>query len=222
MAAHAPPTWLEPACGTARLTREAAKRGYACIGFDQSQAMIDHAKRLSMPRRTSLRLAVADMRDFAHVAAQGEVDFAFNLINTIRHLPSDAAMLAHFEQIARALRPGGAYAVGIGLCAYGLEQPTEDIWRAARGRCRVRQVIQYTPPPSRRQRWEHVNSHITVTTPRHTREFSSSYRLRTYDLQQWNSLIERSRLRGEAWVDEWGNDVAMIPPGYAIHVLKPR
>ena len=30
----------------------------------------------------------------------GSVDFAFNPVNTIRHLESDRAMLDHFEQMA--------------------------------------------------------------------------------------------------------------------------
>ncbi len=216
-------TWLEPACGTARLLRAAARRGHAGIGFDLNAAMLDYARRAAPPPpAVTIRLELADMTDFASIVGERSIDFAFNLINTIRHLESDAAMLAHFEQISRVLRPGGAYAVGIGLCVYGVEPPTEDIWRAARGRCRVTQVIQYAPAPSRRSRWEQVVSSITVRTPRQTQHIDSAYRLRTYDMAQWRRLIDRSALTGAAWVDEWGSEIAMVPPGYAIHVLKPR
>lgn len=218
-----PDVWLEPACGTARLLRIAARRGYHGVGFDLSEAMIAYARRLAPPSPAApLRLFTADMTSFASMLDRRSVHFAFNLINTIRHLPCDAAMLDHFEHMARVLAPGGVYAVGVGLCAYGLEPPTEDVWRGARGRCRVTQVIQYLPPPSRRERWEHVASHITVATPKQTQRFDSAYRLRTYDMDQWLHLVDQSALRGVAWVDEWGGDIIMREPGYGIHILEVR
>lgn len=239
--------WFEPACGTARLLLPAAKRGRRVIGMDLSEPMLDYARRrfdrAGLQHRAALHFG--DITDFDETivprswagsggrrrgrgasdsggVGAGGVDFAFNLINTIRHLPSDRAMLAHFECISRVLRPGGVYAVGIGLARYFAEFPVEDVWESARGRCHVRQVIQYTPPLGEaevRARREQVLSHITVTRPRGVEHIESSYWLRTYSPSQWDRLIARSTLRTLAIVDEYGRPLVSEPSGYAVWIL---
>ncbi|MBK7403044.1 MAG: class I SAM-dependent methyltransferase [Phycisphaerales bacterium] len=37
--------WLEPACGSGRYIREAARRGIEAVGFDLSPGMIEYARR---------------------------------------------------------------------------------------------------------------------------------------------------------------------------------
>ena len=222
--------WLEPACGTGRYLRLAARRGVGVVGFDGSAEMIAYARerigRHASSRRA--RLFVADMTRFADRLG-GPVDFAFNLINTIRHLRSDRAVLRHFLEIARSLRPGGAYAVGITLTTYGMEFPEEDLWEGRRGSCRVKQVIQYLPPLSpaatrRREEWAH--SHLMITRGRggspRVEHRDSRYILRTYSRRQWLGLIDRSALRLAGIVDDTGRDTVETPSGYAVYVLTPR
>lgn len=220
-------TWLEPACGTGRYLRLAARRGVRVIGFDRSSDMVAYAKArvaaVSPPRRP--QLFVGDMVGFESEVKPGSVDMAFNLINTIRHLPSDKAMKAHLAGIARVLRPGGFYVVGISLSAYGREAPDEDVWRGKRGRCEVTQIVNYVPLTTGAgsgPRPEMVYSHLMVRRPSGTTHYDDSYGLRSYNLAQWRSIIARAGFTTVATIDEHGEDVPVREPGYALHVLRPR
>ncbi len=228
-------TW-EAACGTGRYLRLAARRGYRVLGIDRSAPMVGYARErigaLGLARRADLR--VGDMtrlpRDW-----RARVDFAFNLINSIRHLTGDAAVLGHFRAVAAALRPGGIYCVGITSSSYGMEFPSEDGWEGRRGLCRVKQVIQYEPPATvaeRRARVERVFSHVMVTRgsgggagageTRRVEHRDSRYVLRTYSRRQWESLIARGPLRVKAIVDEEGVPLHLSPSGYGVWVLGRR
>ncbi len=210
--------WLEPACGTGRYLRVARARGINCIGFDLSTDMIDYARTRASRASSNAheRYFVASMTDFASDLDR-PVSFAFNLINTIRHLESDAAMLGHFEHIAQVLSPGGMYAVGISLSDYGQEKPSQDVWKGARGPCRVRQVVRFTPPV--RGRKERVDSQLTVSTPTGKSLHKSTYFLRTYSRKQWLSLIGRSHLRLVETVDPDGSPIPVPEVGYAVFLL---
>ena len=221
-------TWLEPACGTARHLRLAAKRGYRSIGFDRDDAMIRYARR-RMSAHTDARLTVADMTSFIDDGAcrPGEVGFAFNLINSIRHLMSDADLLAHLHQVADALARGGIYAVGLSTAAYGYEQPSEDVWTGARGPCRVTQIVQYEPAGSPgdhdpADRLERVISHLVIERPRGTEHADSTYELRTYSLSEWHSVIDRSAMTIAAVTDELGDPAPPAEAGYRVYLLAPN
>jgi SAM-dependent methyltransferase len=225
----APLRWLEPACGTGRYLRVLARRGHRAIGFDASRAMVDYARRRLRDAGLSARARVilAPMTDFAGRLRPRSVHVAFNLINTIRHLESDDALLAHLRHVARVLRPGGFYAVGLGLCRYDLDAEDEDVWIGRRGGCRVHQVVQYLPPRPG-SRFERVISHLTVTrrgvrgTPASSEHVDSVYRLRTYDQRQWTRVLTRSPFRVEAIVDEFGRDIPTGGVGYGVFILRPR
>ena len=221
--------WFEPACGTGRYLRVAARRGRNVAGFDRSEAMIKYAKK----RQTKVGqgcLFVAEMTDFlaaansAGIAAGirlGTVAFAFNPVNSLRHLPDDAAMLAHLDQMAAILRPGGVYIVGISLTDYDQLWPEEDLWEGARGNCRVRQLVNYLPPEpgTALDRIERVVSHLTVERPSGEEHIDDIYELRSYDQKQWRDLVSRSRLE---LVDSFGGDGQPLAdhfPPYQLEVL---
>lgn len=214
-------TWLEPACGTARHLRLLRKRGKRVVGFDAEPAMIRYAKQ-------TLERSVFEARldDFLDIRPRLRAQLAFNLINTIRHVQSDAEMLRHFDMIARALRPGGAYIVGLSLSLYGFESPTEDVWTGSRGTTKVTQVVQYLPPDgdgsTRQGREERVISHLTTRSGNRTRHLDSTYVLRTYSLNQWHRLIARSPLHIAGLVDQDGIEMQESPLGYAVYILTPR
>jgi len=218
--------WLEPACGSGRYLLAALRRGRRVIGFDLEPGMVaycnDRAAKFAPDVRRRCTFAVADMTDFAALAPAATVDFAFNLINTIRHLPTDAAMVSHLSLVRRSLRPGGVYVVGLSLSAYGLEAPTEDLWSGSRGNTRVTQVVQYEPPigPRGGSRIERVFSVVTVSTPEGERQFSSTYGLRTYSRPQWERVIARAGMRVARVVDGDGHDHEPGELGYAIWVLQ--
>lgn len=226
--------WLEPACGTGRYLIAAARRGIRPIGFDSNQEMVAYArerfkeqarKHAGLPRA---HIFCGDMTDFVgHMPRKGRTraDFAFNPINTIRHLETDAAMLAHLDQVARALKPGGVYAVGLSTTEYGLEPPSEDVWEGSRGRLRVKQIVSFIPPSGAGRgmaRFEQVHSHLVITRGVNEEHRDSHYRLRTYNLRQWRTLISRSALRIAAVVDEVGKDIEAPKLGYGIWILQAR
>ena len=141
--------WLEPACGTGRYLRVAAGRGRRCLGFDLDEGQLAYARgRRLRGRGPRPRYFQADMTDFMAAGGlePGSVDFAFNPVNSLRHLPDDGALLAHFGQMARALKPGALYVVGISLTDYDWLMPEEDLWEGRRGACQVSQLVNYLPP----------------------------------------------------------------------------
>lgn len=226
----AAPVWLEPACGTGRYLRVLAARGHRVCGFDRSPVMVDYARarlrRIGLARRA--RVFVATMQNFASELDAGGADFAFNPHNTIRHLDSDAAMLAHFESMAQVLRPGGIYAVGISLTDYAHERPDEDVWEARRGRVRVRQVVQYLPPGSWSPREkvyarrEIVISHLTIERASGVELRDATYSLRCYDSTQWQRLLDRSPLRRAGLADGRGRPLPARGSPYALELLERR
>ena len=226
-AGGAPDVWLEPACGSGRLIRLAARRDpdRSVIGFDLEPRMIDYARRRAEKAGLADRhtLFVGDMTSFAGGLEPHSVGFAFNVINTIRHLESDEDLLAHFEQVAESLHPEGVYVVGISLSLYGSEMPSEDVWEGKRGLCEVKQVVNYIPPETGDgSRSELVYSTLTVTRPSGEQLISSNYALRTYNRAQWENAIGRSALRVIGFTDVLGEPDEPEEPGYGLWILGPR
>ena len=240
---------LEPACGSGRSLLALAKRGCHAVGFDMSPLMVRYAQRTARadsPRTArSVTVFRARMEDFAMPPAPGakkagplRAHAAFNLINTIRHLTTDTALIAHLRFMRTALAPGGIYIVGLGLCAYGLEAESEDVWtgsRTVRGRrTSVVQTVQYLPAPAAGAsstrptlRAERAISHFTVLeagrrgAPPTERHIDSSYSLRSYNLAQWTSLIARAGWEVVAITDQDGLAMTPSEPGYFLWVLRP-
>lgn len=223
--------WLEPACGSGRLLRHLAARGHAAVGFDIEPAMVGYAKgrNAELPAGTRPGVFEARMEDFDFVRPRLRADVAFNIINTIRHLPSDVAMVQHLNAVARVLRPGGVYIVGLGLAAYGLETATEDIWQGSRAGVRVHQVVQYEPAAGRTgnaARAERVVSHLTVRRGKgkgaSEEHIDSVYSLRSYDLDQWRGVVEKSDLVEVGVAAGSGEAATPAAPGYYLFVLGRR
>ncbi len=191
--------WLEPACGTGRFLRVLARRGYRVVGYDVHPSMLAYARR----RLAAHRGAQVLEGDMARFCRPRSFDFAFNLINTFRHVLDEDAALAHLNCIARSLRPGGVYLLGIDLVDYDDPQPGEEVWNAQRGRCRVRHIM-FSVPPDRRTRRERIINHLIVDRPSGRECFESHYDLRSYSLGEWLDLLDASDLECIATYDfEW-------------------
>ncbi len=207
--------WLEPACGTGRLLRGAARRGRMVAGYDREPAMIDYTRRRLGPdaplRLADLAAPAATLRDL------GRCDLAVCPWNTLRHLPSDAALLAHLTQVASMLVRGGVYVVGLSFQDFGWNGDDEDTWVGARGSLRVTQVVNYLPSRGRRER---VVSHLMITRPRGVEHLDHVYDLRTYTQAQWLRVLARSPLRRLATCDIFGRPVGEdAPHPYRLEVL---
>lgn len=212
--------WLEPACGSGRLVRLAAHRGRRSLGFDVSESMIVYARSTIARRGLAERARVFTARMESFVAGlHGErVVFAHSLINTVRHLPDDRAMLDHLAQMHAALRPGGVYVVGLHLSAYGVERASMDRFTARRGALTVTQRITYEPPEPG-GRWETVRTRIEVRRPSGRQRLRARYALRCYSLTEWTALVEASPLRSVAVVDEAGAEAPAMEGEYRLFVL---
>lgn len=197
--------FLEPACGTGRHLRVLAQRGYHATGYDINHNMLTYARRRL--ERLGLSDAAVFEGDMTSFQQRASFDVAFNLINTFRHLTKPRDVDDHFECIASSLRKGGLYVVGVDLVDYDNVQHLEDNWSASRGSCRIDHVMM-SLPPDRRNRRERIINHITVTTPKRQVYFSSSYQLRSYDLRQWQTLVDKSPFELVAAFDFEGHPVA--------------
>jgi hypothetical protein len=167
------------------------------------------------------------MEDFTAAAGRAgikknSVDFAFNPVNTIRHLETDRAFVRHFDQMADLLKPGAVYVVGLSLIDYGNLIPEEDLWVTSRGRCQVSQLVNYLPPEpgTATARVETVISHLTVTRPRGTEHFDDTYGLRTFDKKQWRNLVKRSRLGHAGSFDAFAEFLGNRTLNYQLEVLQ--
>jgi SAM-dependent methyltransferase len=224
------PLWLEPACGTGRYLRLLQRRGLRTVGFDRSQPMLDYAaRRLDSPasrESAGCLLFRADLTDFSGPAAAaglrpGSVACACNLVNSLRHLPGDRAMLNHFEQMVGILRPGALYVIGISLTDYDRLEPEEDVWTGTRGRLTVRQVVNYLPPEpgTGRGRQERVISHLVVERPRGSEHHDHVYDLRCYNQDQWDRLVAATDLVPVASCDAAGRPREGRTLPYQLEVL---
>ncbi|MDO9693752.1 MAG: class I SAM-dependent methyltransferase [Candidatus Latescibacteria bacterium] len=221
-----PRLWLEPACGTGRCLRGWAARGRRAVGFDVSGTMVADARR-RLRRRGLADFAearVADMADCGGLLPPGTVDVAYLPDNSFRHLPDDAAALAHLDGMAKLLRPGGVYVVGISLTNPEGEEPDEDVWTASRGGIRVTRVVNYLPPETGAPgpRLERVISHLVVQRSGREEHRDHVYDLRTYTPRQWEELLAGSGLRRLASLDRLGMPRAGRDLLYQLEVLARR
>jgi SAM-dependent methyltransferase len=226
-------TVFEPACGTGRYLITAARRGCHVIGIDLAPPMIEYAAArfardaARQPPRVRGTFRVADMTTLKGVLDDASVDLAFCPINSIRHLESDALMVAHLREVARVLRPSGVYAAGISISTYGLEGPSEDVWEGRRGRLHVRQVVEYLPPTGvGADRFEEVVSHLVITRGRGTsarvEHRDQRYRLRCFSRVQWESVVRRAGLEVLEVRDQHGRVCGRPELGYGVWYLRPR
>ena len=217
---------LEPASGTGRYQIALARRGHHTTGIDLDSGMLAFARQRAQEHEVSHLVAhiTADMRTFA--PPKPRCNAAFNLINSIRHLLSDAAMAKHMAAVGKALVPGGVYIVGIELIDRVTTEATEDIWMGHRGSLAVHQLINYLPPdmhggPKRR---EQVVSSVTVRNTRTdaSRQIDSAYWLRTYTPAEWTSLVYRCGWEVIGQHTSSGAPMPLRPYGYRLCILRQR
>ena len=178
---------LEPACGSGRLVVEMARRNWRVEGSDLSSSMLDYARerlrKAKLERRA--RLSVADM---AALTVAQPVHLAHCGVSTFKYLRSETEARAHLECVARALVPGGIYALGFHLTDYEDAGKSRERWVVEKGAVSVICNIQGWPA-DRRQRTEQVRSRLTVTEAGVERRSETVWTFRTYDARQVRGLL---------------------------------
>jgi hypothetical protein len=110
------------------------------------------------------------------------------MVSTFKYLLDETSARAHLECVARALRPGGLYAIGVHLTDYRDRRRNRERWVARRGPVDVVCNIQGWPP-DRRTRLERVRSRLCVVERGLVRRTETHWTFRTYDLAQFLALV---------------------------------
>jgi SAM-dependent methyltransferase len=176
---------LEPACGTGRLVLELAARGYEMTGFDLNENALGFLMKRLKKRRLEAEVFQADMCDFS---LPNPADSAYCLLNSFRHILTDSAAKSHLEAVARNLRPGGIYVLGLHLVPPDAYDNAIERWRNKRGKLDVSTDLRVVAT-DRRRRVETLQVSMRVRRGEELRRFRGTFDLRLYNAAQIRKLL---------------------------------
>lgn len=176
---------LEPACGSGRLLAEMARRGWKVHGFDLTPEMVAYARERLAAQDLGGSVTAGDMASFR---VRGTFDLAHCLVSTFKYLLTEDQARGHLESVARALRPGGIYALGFHLSDYGATGPERERWRVTRDGARIDCSITGWPADPE-TRLEPVRARMTVREGEAVRRTQTNWQFRSYDAAQVRSLL---------------------------------
>ena len=101
---------LELGIGTGRVALPLAERGVRVHGIDLSEAMVSRLR--AKPGGDALDVTIGD---FATTRAGDDFSLAYLVFNTINNLTTQDAQVACFENVSAQLRPGGLFAIEVGV-----------------------------------------------------------------------------------------------------------
>ncbi len=178
----------EPACGTGRLMFRLARAGYEVAGNDLNAQAVKYCNARLKRHKLPATAEVGDMCDFR---LQRKADGMFNTINSFRHLASERQAEDHLHCVARSLRKGGIYLLGLHLTpTRGKPLADEESWAARRGHLSVLSHM-WTIETNRRRRKETVGMSFDVYTPSKSFRLVNRTDFRTYTAQQMDDLVQR-------------------------------
>jgi SAM-dependent methyltransferase len=183
--------FLEPACGSGRLTAELAGRGYQVTGFDLSQPALSYLRRRLARRLLHAETFNAEMSDFR---LSRPVDAAYCTVTTFRHLLTEQAARGHLRCVAGSLRPGGIYVLGFHLLRLDLDKGDALRWTERRGETKVTVTLRVLRIDLRR-RLESFRVSLLVSQrgPKEVR-LRHEFQLRTYTARQFRRLLDSTPL----------------------------
>lgn len=178
---------FEPACGTGRLLYRLAKAGYSVSGLDLNPRAVEFCK--ERLKRYGLKgdVWVGDMSDFE---LKKPVDAAFNTINSFRHLLSAAQAEAHLRCMAKAVRPGGVYVLGLHLTPTKGEPMESESWAARRGNLSITTTLT-TFDRDMKTRKERCRMVLDIYKPTEHSQIIDELVFRTYTARQMRELLSR-------------------------------
>jgi SAM-dependent methyltransferase len=176
---------LEPACGSGRLVVAMAERGWRVRGFDLGPAMVRFSRQRLRADGLEGTVVPGDMATFE---TPGRFDLAHCLVSTFKYLLTERQARAHLRAVARALRPGGVYALGFHLSRYGTSRKAHERWTVERAGTTVDCTVT-TWPPDRARRRERVEARMRVVKGSEERRSRTAWEFRTYDAEQVHSLL---------------------------------
>jgi SAM-dependent methyltransferase len=183
-----PARFFEPACGTGRLLYSLARRGHDVGGLDLNAKAVEFCNARFARHNMPHRAFVADMSDFR---LKRKADIAFNTINSFRHLTSRASAQGHMESMARAVRVGGVYLLGVHLTPSDAPPSDGESWSARRGHLTVNTHM-WTNSRDPKKRIEKFGIRFDIHRPSGSIRIEDELVLRSYTLRQMDALIKES------------------------------
>ncbi len=181
---------LELACGSGRLLKELALRGWKTSGFDLNPNMLSFARDRIGSTSGSVHLWEDRMESF-RVPGNRRFDLAHCLVSTFKYLRSEEDALACLHRVSEVLKPGGLFILGLHLTDPANRRPTHERWVASRDGievvCNTR-----TWPADPQLRSEAMRSRMKVTLPDgeiHRQE--TLWEVRSYTASQLRRLIRK-------------------------------
>ena len=178
---------LEAGCGTGRLLYPLTKNGYRTAGFDRSASMLEFAKNRIGADGLSSDLRFGEMSQFD---LGKQFDAVLNWINTFRHLQSEKEALSHLKCVAKHLRPGGVFLLGMHLLPPDADPNCTERWRAARGELSVHFTLRVLEADPRR-RLEKLRLSLLQRNGDAVHRVRSEFTLRTYNASQAKKLFRK-------------------------------
>lgn len=195
---------FEPACGTGRLLYRFAQAGYEAAGNDLNAAAVDYCNTRLRRHGLAESATVGDMSEFR---LKRKVDAMFNTINSFRHLPTEQHAQAHLGCVARSLKKGGLYVLGLHLTpTRGPAMAEEESWAARRGNLSVLSRM-WSVKLDRRRRQETVGMTFDVYTPSRSFRLKNQFDFRTYTAGQMDDLIQTEPLLEIAATYDFAYDI---------------
>lgn len=180
-----PKRMFEPACGTGRLLYSLAKKGFDVSGLDLNPKAVDFCNARFKRHEMKHRAFVADMADFS---VKNPCDIAFNTINSFRHLSSEKAAVGHLDCMAKAIRVGGLYLLGVHLTPTKAAPSETESWSARRGHLAINTHM-WTNSRNPKTRVERFGIRFDVHSPTKSFRIEDELVLRSYTQKQMDKLI---------------------------------
>ena len=177
---------LEAASGSGRLMIRLARRSFGVEGIDENAAALGYCNHRL--RRAGFPPS-AHAGDIANFSVKRRFDAVICMLNGFRHLLTEDAARSHLASVARALRPGGLYALGLELTPTVLRDSRRLV---TRGRVTViSRLIRRSVDMKRRV--ERRDLEVDVHTPTRWRRIKDTLVLRTYSAEQLQQLVRGER-----------------------------
>jgi cyclopropane fatty-acyl-phospholipid synthase-like methyltransferase len=183
---------LDLGCGWGRHAVELARLGCEVLALDQSEALLEHGRRLAQESGVSVEWVHGDMRELRYDA---EFDAVVSLFSSLGYSEGDADDLRVLDGARRALRPEGSFLLETMHRDQVVQHYAErDWWRgAAGGPVWVERELDAVSGVSREWlRWLQDGE---------VREKYHEIRVRT--ATDWSTLLARSGLDPLVWYGDW-------------------
>lgn len=210
---------LEPACGTGRLIAPLVALDHEVHAFDLSEMMVtfayekyaratrilptrldDESMRNALDKASRVRIFVDDMTNFR---LSEKFDLGICLLDSFRHLTTEETALSHLRSMARAIRRGGIYLLGLHLLPMDASLECTERWTQERKGTKVTTTFRVTSA-SRSKRIENIRVSTLVREKGKELRFRDEFPLRIYTAAQLKSLIAKvPEWRIESVHDYW-------------------